>query len=447
MSRKWLLLIVFVALATCAGIFWKVRDTQVRAARLESEILKGLSTEDIVMMLENQALVEPSKTFAVVQAPETRRVFLNGLREYLAMAARARREGMADDPNIRISLEYKRNQLLAGIYHNKLDNDLGRYYEIPNEQIDAFVNDRENEKEFQNMVQALRSIQKSVALNSGNPAAAPDIQGEALEKARKDWAKTMILSNTAKGDPSFVNQPAIQLRLKVAEAGVLAFNYLNKYWALKVKPDDKEIDSYLAAHPEFDVNKKHETARMVLDRARSGDDLGKLAREFSEDRSTKDKGGLYADVVSGVVLPELEAAALKLEKGQVAPDLVETQYGFHIVQLVDRRTAKDEGGRLIEKFSIRHVLLRKAFEDPASPKLPNVPPPFLTPREIATSAVQNEKRQRFVDEVIAAEKITLPEDFTFEITKELQDAGTRWDEIRDKIEKDKRSRAADEKNK
>lgn len=438
MSKKLFLLIAIVVLAVGGGIFWKVRDTQAKAARLESEILRELTTDDVVQMMTNQSLVEPTKAYAVVQSPETRKIFLNGLREYLALAARSRREGMADDPNIKASLEYKKNQLLASVYQNKLDNDLGKYYDVPGEQIDAFLSDPENEKLFQKEFHALRSIQRSVAENSGNPAAQVEIQGEALEKTRKEWARIMLLSNTAKNDADFMNQRAIQLRLKVAEAGVLAFNYLNKYWSEKVKPKDKEIEAYLSVHPEYDIRQKVEIAKMVLGRANAGDDFVKLAAEYSEDRTTKNSGGLYQDVVPGILWPEVEAAAQKLEKGQVASELIETQHGFHIVQLVERKPVREGGKDLGDKLSVRHILLRKAFEDPASPKNPDIPPPYLTPNEIAINALQNEKRKMFIDEVITSENISLPEDFPFEITEDLKLAGTRLEQVREKIEKDKK---------
>mgnify|MGYP001199974863 CR=1 FL=1 len=429
MKKKVILWFAAIIVAVGAAfIVWKVQDTNAKAARLESEILKGLTTEEIVMILENQALVEPSTTSSVVQTPESRKAFLNGLREYMALAARARREGMADDPNIKLSVEFKKNILLQSLYTNKLDNETGAFYEVPNDHIEAFMRDPENENRFNTDMAAFTSIQKSVVENSGNPYAAPQFQGEAIAKARKHWAKTKILSGMALEDLEFVQQPAVQLRLKVVEAGVLASNYLNKHWSQKVKVTDAEVAAYLGAHPEYDLKKKRETAEIVLRRAKAGEDFAKLANEFSEDRSTRRTSGLYEDAADGVLWPEVQKAALGMEKGQIADALIETKDGFHIVQLVEKKTTKEENGTESVKLSIKHILLQRRFEEPNNSN-PNVPPPFMTPIEIAQAEVQKDKRKRFIDEIVRSENITLPDDFEFVLTDQQKAGASQFENL------------------
>jgi len=64
-----------------------------------------------------------------------------------------------------------------------------------------------------------------------------------------------------------------------------------------------------------------------------------LAKQYSED-TTKDKGGdlgwIVRDRRSG-----FEAAAFSLPKGSIS-DLVKTQYGFHIIQVIDRQVARTQ---------------------------------------------------------------------------------------------------------
>ena len=79
---------------------------------------------------------------------------------------------------------------------------------------------------------------------------------------------------------------------------------------------------------------KKKLAEKILTRAKSGEDFGKLAKEFSEDPGSKDKGGEYT-FPRGQMVPEFEAAAFSLKPDQVS-DLVTTQFGFHIIKTYEK---------------------------------------------------------------------------------------------------------------
>ena len=79
---------------------------------------------------------------------------------------------------------------------------------------------------------------------------------------------------------------------------------------------------------------KHKKAEEVLKRARAGEDFGKLAKEYSEDPGSKDKGGEY-QFARGQMVPEFESAAFGLKTNQVS-DIVTTQFGYHIIKLNEK---------------------------------------------------------------------------------------------------------------
>ena len=79
-------------------------------------------------------------------------------------------------------------------------------------------------------------------------------------------------------------------------------------------------------------------AEDVLKKAKSGANFEDLAKKFSEDDGTKPKGGDLGWIVEGQTVPEFQQAAFTLPKGSIS-DLVKTQYGFHIIKVLDHEQA------------------------------------------------------------------------------------------------------------
>jgi peptidyl-prolyl cis-trans isomerase C len=76
----------------------------------------------------------------------------------------------------------------------------------------------------------------------------------------------------------------------------------------------------------------------LLKRARAGEDFAKLAKDYSEDPGSKDKGGEYK-FPRNQMLPEFEAAAFSLNTNQVS-DIVTTRFGYHIIKLNEKIPAR-----------------------------------------------------------------------------------------------------------
>ncbi|MDR2684903.1 MAG: peptidylprolyl isomerase [Prevotellaceae bacterium] len=93
-----------------------------------------------------------------------------------------------------------------------------------------------------------------------------------------------------------------------------------------------------------------ERLREIADRVNSGNaDFSMLARLYSEDESTARNGGDLGFFGRGVMEPEFSNAAFALtEQGKVSR-VVETQYGYHIIQLVEKRG---------DRIQCRHILMR-----------------------------------------------------------------------------------------
>ena len=110
-----------------------------------------------------------------------------------------------------------------------------------------------------------------------------------------------------------------------------------------------------------DLKKQKEAlAKDIRARAVKGADWVALVKQYSEDPGSKDKGGEYKFPRHQMV-PEFEAAAFSMQVGQIS-DPVETQYGYHIIKLLQKYPAHHEQFAEVET-RIKEYLMDKKAED------------------------------------------------------------------------------------
>jgi len=79
-----------------------------------------------------------------------------------------------------------------------------------------------------------------------------------------------------------------------------------------------------------------EKIKELRERILAGEDFAKLAKEYSQDAMSAPLGGDLGFVEADALEKQYGEAVLFLEKGEVS-DVVETMYGYHIIQLIERR--------------------------------------------------------------------------------------------------------------
>lgn len=145
---------------------------------------------------------------------------------------------------------------------------------------------------------------------------------------------------------------------------------------------------------ETERNKAYEKIRDIKSRLENGDPFEDLAKRFSDDPGSAARGGNLGWVQRGNFVPRFEATAYTMKKGEIS-DIVETEYGFHIIQLLERRgntintrhilikpsiTTEDMRRAENKLDSIRNLILNdsisfeeavKEFSDPKSPSYSN----------------------------------------------------------------------------
>ncbi|TDB61844.1 peptidylprolyl isomerase [Arundinibacter roseus] len=89
----------------------------------------------------------------------------------------------------------------------------------------------------------------------------------------------------------------------------------------------------------------------IKKRAEGGEDFAMLAQIYSEDLGSAKNGGDLGFAKRGAMVPEFEGAALALKPNEIS-NIVESQYGFHLIQLLETRG---------QEYHARHVLLRPDY--------------------------------------------------------------------------------------
>ncbi len=280
----------------------------------------SLSAEDMATIATDQGAQGRARLSA---SDSARKDFAKNLRELLAVAEEARLKGFAYKPEIRRQLELTRTVIIAQNYFK----------------------------------------------TAGSTAAISD--ADIIKQAKHQWAQVML--GERRGIAAGVDKKRnVELQILLQQSRLLAEAYaqenLNPEKNPGMKATDAEIDAYLKAHLEDQVHARHilisaakaespdapspvpsesdkaqarTKAEQVLKRARAGEDFAALAKQFSSDPGSKDKGGDLGWFAAGQMVPEFDKAAFALQPGQIS-DIVESQFGFHIIKVEERRMGEKD---------------------------------------------------------------------------------------------------------
>ena len=109
--------------------------------------------------------------------------------------------------------------------------------------------------------------------------------------------------------------------------------------------------SQIVKFPELSEEAEQEVIaklKELKERIENGTSFSSMAILYSEDPGSNKKGGEYQGIQRGVFVKEFEAVAFNLRKGEIS-DPFKTEFGYHIVQLLEKRG---------EELDLRHILIK-----------------------------------------------------------------------------------------
>jgi peptidyl-prolyl cis-trans isomerase C len=162
--------------------------------------------------------------------------------------------------------------------------------------------------------------------------------------------------------------PEYEQQMRYLKRRVLRELYFDKTLKGKIGEDEaKKIytDKIAQLKPEEEIEARHilvdseEKAKELHAKIVAGADFAQLAKENSTDTGSKDQGGVLGYFGHGQMVPEFEAAAFKLEKGQVS-EPVHTSFGWHIIKVDDRRKKEPPSFAAVKDTILNSLVVRKA---------------------------------------------------------------------------------------
>ncbi|MGA1367361.1 MAG: peptidylprolyl isomerase [Blastocatellia bacterium] len=290
----------------------------------------------------------------LAQSMTQRKELIEQFKKAYALAQAAEAEGLHKSDAFQRRRTISENQALAAAFSAK--NDM---FTVDREALTRYLDSHRQE------------FDADYSLISG--ASAEEATEEQKELVALQWAELRIRADKGR-EAGLDKTAAFKAQMKFSLANILA-NLFTETLDKKIVVSDEEKRSYLAQYPEADLETLRGIAQQLLDQVKAGASFEQLADQNNMD-GTRGAGGQLDWLAKGQLDPEFEKVAFALRKGEVAPQLVRSKFGFHVIRLDDRRPLQgepntSETGGPAEEIRARHIFISTQEADLYESKLKN----------------------------------------------------------------------------
>jgi parvulin-like peptidyl-prolyl isomerase len=376
-----------------------------------------MTKEEMELLLKD---ANPMMLKRLADDPEVKKQQLESIKQLLAIASEAKKDPAIYDANTQKAMEIIDAVIWARTYDQEINKDKGPmppFGFITEDQIKAFYGEGDavsaEQKAHAAEFEEFLNVQLNFARKNKSVPEDTEPSDEEKNQMKQEFAKIKIYETEAKakvksGELGEEFSKKVELQSKLQQAQFLSRMYSSEVLAKKAEVTPEDIDKYIAEHPELNTTEtKKAKATEVLQRLKNGEDFAALAKEFSEDPGSKDKGGLYEGVTEGGGFDKsFESAALALQPGQFTQELVETPFGYHIIKLERKGEAKDQSGQVKQSYDVRHILFSTMVKDPENPMAREMPV-----KDFVKSKLEEEKEKKVLADLVANNNVEVAEDF------------------------------------
>jgi peptidyl-prolyl cis-trans isomerase SurA len=409
MSRRLLVLILFALVATGASgqgqtqdrIVAKVGDGIILESELDEQMallemqiqtlapdsarLQAMRREVLEQMIENKVLLAEARRESLeVKGPELTTAVDRAMADVKSRFARPeefekqlRGEGLTEEALRKKYEDDLRERLLV---QKLIDKNVRPKVEVSPKEIQEFYKTHRDSIPGEPEQVELSHILVTVKPGEEEVQRATRKLAQALGELKKKASFSAVAekysedpgSSDAGGDLGYIHRGDMVPEFEEAAFGLKAdqvSGVIQTRFGLHIlKVTDRQDDSVRVSHilvrvhpSDADIQRAKKVAESLRGRVAAGEDFSRIAQSYSDDLDSKDKGGALGFIVVDRLPPAFKEAAAILKEGEMS-EVIQTEYGFHIVKLLKRQPARNPTYEEIKDRLSQYVFQRKLEE-------------------------------------------------------------------------------------
>jgi len=360
------------------------------------------------MELFASEILPPGQQQQLASDAEARKALAKDLKETLAVAQKAEQEGYDQRPAIRSLISLAEDQALAVEFQKKnpgvkvAEDEVKNFYRLTPNAFDEFL---ELNPQFQQTMQGPQKEQYKRQYAElrilGNHGREKGLEKDDLTKLKMLLGKSQVLDSSYRKDlasnadklikdedlEAYYNEHANDFEEVHARHILISTRPLTNTGEEADQKDQKDEKADKKPLSKEEARKK---AQSILERVRKGENFVKLAEENSDEPGAKQSGGDLGYFSHGQMVSAFDKAAFSMKTGEIS-DLVETEFGYHIIKVEDHRNAPLDDQKTRRKITdaIKQKKIDERIEQITNASKVEVADDFkVTPKQLPEGHVQ-----------------------------------------------------------